>query len=125
LVCQPQKTNDEISAIAEIFMDDCGHMSAENFEEAVKLHRRRSRWFPAPSDILKIYQDEILTRWKEMPDIPMLTDGQLEENLKRIAQIKERLAKKSRLPPKKTKQQRDHEAMVRHQAKRILKEREK
>lgn len=60
------KTEDELQILANLWLEDFSHISEEIFLEAIKLHRRRSRFFPTIADVLECYQDVVRNTPKPM-----------------------------------------------------------
>jgi len=58
------KTNDELQILANLWLEDFSHISTEIFLEAIKLHRRNSKYFPTIADILSAYQEVIRNKPK-------------------------------------------------------------
>ena len=63
-------------------MEDFSHISEEIFLEAIKLHRRRSRFFPVIADILELYIEVVRNIPKPMaleePRIELTPDEEIE-----------------------------------------------
>ncbi len=95
-VYQPRKTDEELAAIILVFCQDCGHLDAGQFRDAVQYYRRRSRWFPVPADILEAHKAITADRQrvKKLLELapPPLCQEQIRENLERIARIRDRLS---------------------------------
>jgi len=53
------KTQDELQILSNLWLEDFSHIAEEIFLEAIKLHRRRSRFFPTIADVLELYQEVV------------------------------------------------------------------
>lgn len=77
--------------LSGIWLEDFSHISEEIFLEAIKLHRRQSKFFPTVADILECYQEVVRNIPKpialEEPHIE-LTEGEEIERKQMIAEFK-------------------------------------
>ena len=127
-IYRPPKTEEEIKSLSLVYYADCIHMSAEEFENAVSMHRKTSNFFPTPHEVIEQCRKitaERRANLKHLPPPPMLSEKQRKYNLKRIQDIKRRM--KIRVVPKIKKGERfadlstPHADKVRSQAKAIQK----
>jgi hypothetical protein len=89
--------SDELEIKSEAICEDCRHMTIEQFSAAVKHHRKMSRWFPAPFDIISAHKDLLNKNSPNMQAYlppPDLTDEQRAENIRRCKMIREIISKK-------------------------------
>lgn len=54
LVCGSSRSPEELRALADIFAEDLASEELDDVCAAFALHRRRSRFFPTPADIIAI-----------------------------------------------------------------------
>ncbi len=74
-----------------VWMEDLGHLSEEMFLASVKLHRKTSKFFPTPADILECYKEVVINKPKPIaldePHIE-LTQEEEEERKRLVANYK-------------------------------------
>lgn len=97
LALSAQKGTKEIRIITDIWFEDCGHMSEDRFLEAVARYRQKSRWWPAPADVIKEH-DTIVAIVREPPALPMpeLTPAEIEQNKRWVRNLLEKCGLGSR-----------------------------
>ena len=91
---QAKRTPKEIKMLADMWLEDVGHLPADRFRECVRIHRQRSAFFPAGADILAIHR-EIANRpaFKQLPALEELSREQIRQNQAKIVEIRDRIAK--------------------------------
>lgn len=50
------KLDDELVILADLWVEDLGHLPEQDFLEAIRRHRKQSRFFPTPSELLEHYR---------------------------------------------------------------------
>jgi len=80
------KSPEELAVLADIWAEDLGHLSGGDFINAVKVARKRSRFFPVPADILEAHKELMAHR----PERPALPNHGAPINLDEMRAIRER-----------------------------------
>lgn len=97
-----RKAGDELGVLAEVFYDDCRHMGENHFVEAIRRHRKKSRFFPTTSEINAEYKD-IVANLPAPSDRLLsgpteLSDEQIRINKEGIRRHREKLGRNFEMP---------------------------
>jgi hypothetical protein len=90
------KSPQEMELQAELWMEDLGHLSADDFKLAIRMHRASSARFPTPADIKKHYETIIEDRRRrvvKLPEASRSDEEQREINKKGYASVRRALSK--------------------------------
>lgn len=91
----PPKGADELEEIALIWLEDMAHVPNEDLVDAIRCHRRTSKFFPCPADILEHRRRTIEARERDRFFLPEdtgprdLSDAQRTENQKKVRELLE------------------------------------
>lgn len=97
----PKKSADDIEIIAGDYFESLQHLDELDFIDSLRLYRERGKFFPLISDILECYAEvkaERLRNQKDVKALPYVSDTQRSENIKRLRALKDRIAKKRKIP---------------------------
>lgn len=93
---QAKRSPGEIEILTDMWEEDMGNMARDRFKECIRIHRKRSSFFPVCADLLLI-NNELNNSPKGFISLPPidLTPEEIESNKEGLRKLKERFSMKS------------------------------
>jgi hypothetical protein len=89
LVLNARLSVEELRTLADVWYVDCNHMLEDRFLEAISNCRKKSKWFPAPSDIHREY-NLLVGQVQDVPQIesgPAISPDEERDRMKKIRDL--------------------------------------